>query len=159
MTIGPATAGTEWFLDGLSRLQQQEAQTQRQLTSGFKVQDAADSPAQTPELVNLGSSLASAQTYQSNLVRVQVETSAADQALSSGISLIEKARTLAVQAANTTLAPADRQNIDTAIQGIQEQLVSIANTTVEGRYIFGGNQDQTAPYAFDTISGVSRVTT
>jgi flagellar hook-associated protein 3 FlgL len=159
MTIGSATAGSEWFLNGLSNLQQQLLQTQRQLTSGYRVQDAADPPSQTPELVSLGSSLAAAQNYEANLVRVQAEASGADQALSSGISLIDQARTLALQAANTTLAPANLASIDSAIEGIQQQLVSIGNTTVEDRYIFGGNLDQSAPYRFDAAAGPSAVTT
>src|SRR5947208_14764151 len=128
MTIGSATTGSEWFLNGLSNLQQQLVQTQRQLTSGYKVQDAADSPSQTPELVSLGSSLAAAQNYQSNLTRVQAEASGADQALSSGISLIEKARTLALQGTNTTLSPSDLAGIANAVQGIQQELVSIGNS-------------------------------
>jgi flagellar hook-associated protein 3 FlgL len=159
MTIGSTTAGSDWFLNGLSNLQQQEAQTQRQLTSGYKVQDAADSPAQAAELVSLGSSLAAAKSYQSNLVRVNAEATGADQALSSGISLIEQARTLALQAANTATSAPGLQSIDAALQGIQQQLVSIANTTVEGRYIFGGNQDQAPPYKADPITGPSRLTT
>jgi flagellar hook-associated protein 3 FlgL len=153
MIISSATAGSAWFLNGISNLQQQLTQTERQISSGFQVQDAADSPSQTPELVSLGSSLSTFQTYQTNLVRVQSEASGADQALSSAISLLDKARTLAVQAANTTLAPADLQSISAQIQGIQQQLVSISNTTVEDRNIFGGNQDQAAPYKFDPASG------
>jgi len=46
------------------------------------------------------------------------------------------------------------------VQGIQQQLVSIANTSVDNRYIFGGDQDQTAPYQYDAASatGVDRLT-
>jgi flagellar hook-associated protein 3 FlgL len=153
MIISSATVGSEWFLNGTSILQQQLTQTQRQLSSGYKVQDASDSPSQTPELVGLGSSLAAVQAYQANLVRVQTEASGADTALSSSISLLDRARTLAVQAANTTTTPDGLAAISTEIQGIQQQLVSIANTSVEGRYIFGGNQDQSAPYNFDTPTG------
>jgi flagellar hook-associated protein 3 FlgL len=117
------------------------------------VQDAADAPAQTPELVGLGSSLAAVEAYQANLVRVQAEANGADQALGSAVSLVEQARTLAVQAANTVLSPEDLQTIATQVQGIQQQIAGIANTTVEGRYIFGGNLDQSAPYQFDTNTG------
>jgi flagellin-like hook-associated protein FlgL len=36
-----------WFLNGLANLKQQEAQTQRQLSSGYQINDASDSPSQT----------------------------------------------------------------------------------------------------------------
>jgi len=153
MTISSATIGTEWFLNGTSNLQQQMLETQRQLSSGFRVQDAADSPSQTAEIVDLGSTLAAVQNYQSKLVRVQVEASSADQTLGSAISLLDSARTLAAQAANTTATASDLKTISNQIQGIQQQLTSIANSKIEGRYIFGGNLDQTAPYSFDPTTG------
>src|SRR4051812_15665780 len=99
--VGPSTPGTAWFLDGIARLQNQQAETQRQISSGYRVQDASDSPSQTPQLVALGSSLGRLQAYQSNLTAVQAETQSADQALSSATSLLDNARVLAQQGANT----------------------------------------------------------
>jgi flagellar hook-associated protein 3 FlgL len=148
MIISSATAGSEWFLNGLATLQRQQLETQRQLSSGYQIQDAADSPSQAAELVGLGSTLAAAQTYQTNLGRVQAESSGADSSLGTAISLVEQARSLALQGANSTATGTDRQGLAAQIQGIQRQVVSIANTNVEGRYIFGGDSDQTAPYQF-----------
>jgi flagellar hook-associated protein 3 FlgL len=155
MNIPAATAGSAWFLDGIANLQSEEAQTQRQLSSGYRLQDASDSPSQTPELIGLASNLATIQAYQTNLTRVQAEASTADQGLSSAISLIDSATTDAAQGANTTATAAEQQNLATEVQSIQQQLVSIANTTVEGRYIFGGDQDQTAPYSLATATGAT----
>src|ERR1019366_4826118 len=150
--ISPAVPGTAWFLNGIANLQQQELQPQRALSSGYRVNDAADSPAQTPDLVRLGSSLASVQAYQTNLSNVQAEATTADQAIGTGFSLIQSARSLAAQGANTTSTAATRQTIAIQIQNIQQQIVSIGNTAVQGRYIFGGNQDQSPPYQYDASS-------
>jgi flagellar hook-associated protein 3 FlgL len=161
MIISSTTSGSEWFLDGLSRLQRQETQTQRELSSGYRVQDASDSPSQTPELVRLGSTLAQIQATQTNLGRIQTETTTADQAIGDSISLIENARSIAVQGAGSITNAADRQTLAVQVQAIQQQLVSIANTRVEGRYIFGGDQDQSAPYQSDpaSLTGVTSLTT
>ncbi|HEX4274590.1 MAG TPA: hypothetical protein VHZ74_04515 [Bryobacteraceae bacterium] len=159
MTINSAAAGSEWFLNGISNLQQQLAQTERQLSSGYQVESAADSPGQTTQLVDLGSSLAAVQTYQTNLTRVQAEASGADQALGSAISLIDNARTLAVQAGNSTLSPPDLTGIATQVQSIQQQIAGLANTTVEGRYIFGGSQDQSNPYQVTAAGSLVALTT
>jgi flagellar hook-associated protein 3 FlgL len=158
--IPPATAGTAWFLEGISTLQNQQAQVQRELSSGYRVQDASDAPAQTPELVLLGSNLAQVQAYQTNLTRVQSEASTADQSLGAAISLVQNAQTLAAEGANSTTSASTRQTLAGQIQGIQQQLVSIAGTTVEGRYIFGGDNDASAPYQYDASSatGVDRLT-
>lgn len=160
MITGSAAIGANWFLEGVSALQRRELQTQRQISSGFRVQDAADSPSQTPELIGLVSQLSANQSYQSNLGRVQAEVGSADKALSSGISLIESARTIALQGANSTATSADRQNLANQVQSIQQQLVSLANTTTEGRFIFGGDQESSPPYQFDSAApaGVDKLT-
>jgi flagellar hook-associated protein 3 FlgL len=160
MTIGSASIGAEWFLNGTANLQREQIKTEREISSGFRVQDAADSPSQTPELIGLGSSLVSQQTYQTNLDRIQAETNSANSALDSGIKLIESSRTIALQGAGTNSTATDRQNLAAQVQGIQQQIVSLANTTVEGRYIFGGDQDTAAPYQLNAASpaGVDKLT-
>lgn len=160
MTINPPTsAGTAWFLNGIANLQNQQTQVQKELSSGYQVQDASDDPGQTVELVGLGSSLSAVQNYQSDLTRVQAEASTADQSIGSAITLIENAQTLAAEGANTTSSASERQTLAQQVQGIQQQLVSIADTQVEGRYIFAGDQDQTSPYTYDSASatGVDQV--
>lgn len=159
-TIAPTNPGIAWFLNGIANLQNQQIEITRQLSSGYQIQDASDSPSQTPELIGLGSSLAAVQAYQTNLERVQAEASTADKALGSGISLIQNAITLGEEGANTTSTAATQQTLAGQIQSIQQQLVSISNTSVEGRYIFGGDRDQSAPYQYDASSatGVDSLT-
>jgi flagellar hook-associated protein 3 FlgL len=158
--LGSATTGTAWFLNGLANLQQEETQTQIELSSGYQINDAADSPSQTPELIQLGSTLAAVQGYQANLGNVQTEATTADEALGSGIALIQNAVTLASQGAGSTATAATDQVLATQVQSIQQQLVAIANTTVAGRAIFGGDQDQSPPYQYDAASatGVDSLT-
>jgi flagellar hook-associated protein 3 FlgL len=160
MIISSASIGSEWFLNGTANLQKAEIKTQREISSGYRIQDAADSPAQTGELITLGSSLVTQQTYQTNLTRVQAETNSADTALGSGIKLIESARSLALQGAGSTATASDRNVLASQIQSIQQQLVSLANTTTEGRYIFGGDQDLSPPYQLNAASpgGVDKLT-
>ncbi len=157
--VGSSTPGTGWFLNGLANLQQQEAQTERQLSSGYRVNDASDSPTQTPQLIQLGSTLATVQAYQENLANVQTEAGTADQAIGSSITLIQSAINIASQGASGTANAAANQVFAETIQGIQQQVVALANTTVAGRAIFGGNQDQSAPYRYNATSAPTGVDT
>ncbi len=160
MTVNSATIGADWFLNGLAELQSRELQTQQQLSSGFSVSTAADDPAATHALVDLGSSLAAVQAYQSNLGNVQAEASAADSAIGSAITLVQSAQSIATEGASSTATPAEQQSYAVQVQAIQQQIVSLANTNVAGRYIFGGDQDQTIPYQYDAASatGVDALT-
>jgi flagellar hook-associated protein 3 FlgL len=153
MTINNTAAiSAAWFLNGITNLQQRQTTTQQQLSSGYRVQSAADSPSQVSELVNLGSSLAAYQNWSTNLSRVQAEAQTADQAIGSAISLLQQARTLGAQGDTATSTAANRQGLAAQVQSIQQQLVAVANTNTEGRYIFAGDQDQTPPYRYDSAS-------
>src|SRR5262249_1935522 len=119
--LGPAATGTAWFLDGIAKLQQQEAQTERELSSGYQINDASDSPSQTPKLIQLGSTLAAVQSYQTNLGNVQAESTAADQAIGQSIALIRNAEVLATEGAGSTTTLATAQSLAAQVQGIQQQ--------------------------------------
>jgi flagellar hook-associated protein 3 FlgL len=161
MIVSSATTGAAWFLDGLASIQARELKTQRELSSGHKIQDASDSPGQTPALVRLTGSLSSAQAWRTNLDTIASEAQAGDQSISSAIDAINSAKTLAAQGATSTSTAAVRQNLASQVQALQQQIVSSANASFGGRYIFGGDQDQSAPYALDPSSatGVDQLTT
>jgi flagellar hook-associated protein 3 FlgL len=161
MISSASAIGSDWFLNGIATLQREQLKTEQDISSGYRVRDASDAPAQTPALVDLGSQLAAAQTYQSNIGRVQAETSAAEQAIASTITLIDSARSLATQGASSTTSATDRQYLALQVQSYQQQVVNVGNTSVEGRFIFGGDQDQQPPYAYDAASanGVDKLTT
>src|ERR1035438_7341421 len=69
-------------------------------------------------------------------------------------------RVLAAQGATFTVDAAGRQSIAGEVQSLLEQMVAISRTTVQGRYIFGGDQESDPPYDVDltAASGVSRLT-
>jgi flagellar hook-associated protein 3 FlgL len=162
MMVSAAGIGAQWFLNGTSNLQNEILKTSNALSSGYQVNSAADAPGQTTALVDLGSQLGTLQTYQTNLTGVQNEAQTADQTLGTAISLVQNAQSIGVQATGLTITPAQMQNMASQIQGIQQQMVSLANTTVAGRYIFGGDQSTSAPYQYDatsTTNGVDQLTT
>ena len=153
MTINStAGIGAAWFLNGMTNLQQTELKTQEQLSSGYRVQTAADAPSQVSELVDLGSSLAAYQAWSSSLKQVQAEAQSADQSVGSAVSLLQQASTLAAEGANTTATATGQQILAAQVRSIQQQLVGLANTSSGGRYIFAGDQDQAAPYQYDSAA-------
>ena len=161
MIVSAAGIGAQWFLNGANNLQNQILKTSNALSSGYQVNSAADAPQQTSALVDLGSQLSTLQTYQTNLSAVLGEAQTADQTLGTAINLVQNAQSIASQATSITITPAQMQNMASVIQGIQQQMVTLANTNVAGRYIFGGDQGA-APYQYDatsTTNGVDQLTT
>ena len=67
----------------------------------------------------------------------------------SAVTAVTQAITLGVQGATGTLSSANRQQIVQNLQGIQSQLVQLANTAVGGNYLFGGTASTAPPYTLD----------
>jgi flagellar hook-associated protein 3 FlgL len=152
MTVRSATIGADWFLNGLAELQARELKTQKELSSGTRVTTAADDPAAAGALLRLGPELAEAETYQSNLGKVQAEVSAGDSAIGAAINLVQSAQSIAVRGASSTTTAAERQSFAGQVQTLEQQMVALADTQTGGRYIFGGDADETAPYQYNAAS-------
>jgi flagellar hook-associated protein 3 FlgL len=137
------------FLNGMDKIQQRSERAQLEMTTGLKINTVSDAPDQIASLYATRSALAQTQQIDTNLGRVKAEVDTGESVLSSAVTLVERVQTLASQGATGTASAQSRQDIASELGGILQQLVSTANTTVEGRYIFAGDSDQQPPYSID----------
>jgi flagellar hook-associated protein 3 FlgL len=73
------------------------------------------------------------------------------------VSQLTQAVSLATSANNGTMSTSDVRSIGNQISGILDEVQSLANTTYQGQYIFGGGQTSILP--FTTSSGALPATT
>ena len=151
---------SEAFMANIDRVQRQVEEASRQVSSGKRVNVASDAPNDVDTILQLHTDEVRNAQIQENLGVAQADADAADGALTSATQLMDRATTLAAQGANFTLDATGRQSIAGEVQSLLEQMTSISNTTVQGRYIFGGDQDSTPPYQVDltAANGVTRLT-
>jgi flagellar hook-associated protein 3 FlgL len=149
------------YLADLQLTQAQIQQAQAQLSSGYRLQRPSDDPAALNQIYELQTKIALNQQTQKNLHGAQTELSAADSALQSSIQALTSAVTLAAQGANSSYTAAQRANLAIQVQGIQQSLVSLSQTQVNGRYIFSGDQDTAPLYELDSTqpNGVKQLVT
>jgi flagellar hook-associated protein 3 FlgL len=145
----PLRGTTMEYLADLNLTQKSMDQAQAQVSSGFRVQQPSDDPAAIGGILQLQADIAQNQQTQSNLGAITSEASTADSSLQSAIQQVENAITLAAQGANSTATATDRANLADQVSGLQQSLVGISQTTVNGRYIFSGDQDTRPAYQLD----------
>ena len=141
------------FLEDLSRIQSRSERAQRQLSSGLRMNNISDHPDQIGVLLQSRAELASAEQTKSNLSRAKTEVDTAEIAVQSAIKFVERIRVLGAQGLTGTATPSSRAVIAGEVETLFSHLVSIANTSIDGRYIFAGSADQTPPYAVDLTVG------
>jgi len=139
----------------LSALQQTEQQINNdmaEIASGQSVSQPSDNPSAAALLVQNADQTSEADQFLRSIGSVQGEMQNADSTLNSVITVLQRAITLGTEGANGTLNQSDREAIAAEVQGIQSQLLSLANLTYQGNFVFAGTATQTAAYVLDNTS-------
>jgi len=140
------------LLSALSGIQQQINTDLAQIASGQSVNTPSDNPADAAMLVRNAGQTAEADQFQRSASSISGELQNADSALNSVVTVLQRAISLGVEGANGTLNDSDRAALAAEVQGIQSQLLSIANLSYQGTYLFAGTATQTTPYVLDSTS-------
>lgn len=119
---------------------------QRQISTGKKLTDFADDPAGASESLSLRSALADNTQYQRDADSATSYLSAADSALSSVNTLVQSARQIALQGANSSQSPDSLKALSSQVDGIIQQVTHLANADLHGTYLFGGTQTKIPPF-------------
>ena len=133
------------FINQLNVLNAAMSQAQQELASGKRILNASDDPASVPAIVQNQADLARVEQSQSNLNTLNSEVGMASGDLESAATIMS----LAAEGATGTTSAQTRQVLAGQIQDLETQMVGIANSTNEGRYLFGGDNDATAPYSIN----------
>ena len=140
------------LMAALNQTQLEEQQAELQISTGKSVNEPSDNPTAAALLVENNDQATFNSGYLRSISAVQGQLSTASATLSSVTAALQQALSLGVEAGGGTLSASDRAAIANQLQGIQSQLVSLANTTYEGNYIFAGTITNTAPYVVDDTS-------
>ena len=140
------------LLSAISQTQQQINQDLEQISSGQTINRPSDNPAGAAMLERNAGQTAEADQFLRSATGLAGELQNADSALNSVITSLQRAITLGVEGANGTLNDSDRTALATEVQGIQADLLNLANLSYQGKFVFAGTATQTAPYVFDASS-------
>jgi flagellar hook-associated protein 3 FlgL len=133
----------------VNRIATQMSVAQTQLSTGLKVNVVSDAPDVVSPLLQAQANLSAAQQITSNLGQVSTEVNTGEQSMETAVSLYDQVQSLSAEGTTSTQTASGRADIAQQLQSIEQQMVGLANTNVNGRYIFAGDTDQTQPYTFD----------
>jgi len=123
-----------------------------ELSSGLRVASLSDDPVAVAQSTLFGSSIARddsfVQTASGEVSRLQV----ADSTLGEVVTQVTTALSAAVGGNNGTLNASDIAGVAQKLSGIRDQVLSLANTSYQGQYLFGGSQGSAPPFTLDTCT-------
>jgi len=142
-------AATDALLTDLAEITRRVEMAQRELGTGRRVNRPSDAPDEISRLLQVRSELAQTEQIRSNLGRVKTEVDTAEQALQDAVRVLDRAAVLGAQGVNGTTTPEQRRMIAEEVETLLTQMVGLARSRVEARYIFSGDADSQAPYTID----------
>ncbi|MEK4345501.1 flagellar hook-associated protein FlgL [Paenibacillus sp. FSL P4-0184] len=122
--------------------------TQLQLASGQKINKPSDDPVGITYSLRYRAELSSNEQYTKNVDSALSWLDYNDTVLGQAGDVVQKIRELSVQAATGTNPQSALDSINAEVMQLKDQLVDISNSTLNGKYIFNGEQYNTKPYDF-----------
>lgn len=130
----------------MQQSQQALATATQQLSTGLRVNQPSDDPSAYSNMVISLAESANVDTYTSNINSVLPQMQTADSAISSMVTSLNTAITAGTQGATGTNSAANTQAIAGQVEGILTEVISQANTSFQGVFIFGGTETTTPPF-------------
>ncbi len=139
------------ILAALERNQEQQNDATLQLASGRRINTPSDDPAGAATVVQIHDRSSQADSFLSSIGTLSGQLQVADSTLSSVVTALTRAIALGVQGATGTLSDENRLALAEEVKGVRDQLLSLANVSYEGRYIFSGTA-QVQPFVADATA-------
>jgi len=143
-TVGGISIATNQLANqallNLNRNQQSLGKLVNQLSSGLRVNTAADDPSGLAIAVNLQDQAAGFDTANLNVQDAKNAANVADGALSTVTSILQRVRNLAIEAANTITSATDRQALQAEVTQLIQEINQISsNTNFNGQALLDGS--------------------
>lgn len=131
--------------------------TQEQLSTGVKIQSAADDPVAAIRINNLTNYLETIEQYEKNITVAENSLALEESSLSASNNILQRIEELAVQAGNTaTLSVAEYDALSAEVKNRTDELLSLMNTQdSNGAYIFAGFQSDSPAFSGNFTNGFS----
>ena len=129
----------------LQRTNERLANNQTRISSGNRLVNAGDDPAAAASIVDLGNSIQANTGYLKQIDSATSYLSPTEDAVNAAVNANMRLQELAAEALGPVSA-ADRASMVTEIDSIRTNLVSIANTQSQGKYLFAGKMTATVPF-------------
>ncbi|WP_338540817.1 flagellar hook-associated protein FlgL [Paenibacillus tundrae] len=147
------------LLLNLNRNAQQMNNTQTQLATGRKINKPSDDPVGITYSLRYRAELSSNEQYQKNVDSAVSWLEFNDTVLNQAGSVLQRLRELTVQGATDTNPQSALDSINEEVKQLKGQLIDVANSKLNGKYIFNGETYDAKPYDFPTNADGSLDTT
>ncbi len=145
------------IINNLSNEQSNFNNISEELSTQQSINKPSDNPVGMTELLNYRSSQASISTYQTNIQNCSSWLTATESALTGINTALNSIQSTAMAQDNSTSSSADMSAASAALQPMIDEILSLANSTCGGQYVFSGTNAGTQPFPSDSTAMPAQV--
>lgn len=129
---------------------------QEHAATGKKINRPSDDPAGIMKVINYNAAISRAEQYERNIDNGMVFLDTTETSISSAQNIVTRIKEISISALNDTVSSEERTKMAKEVEQLYKQVLQIANTQVNGRYIFSGFNGNTLAYSSDgTYNGTT----
>jgi flagellar hook-associated protein 3 FlgL len=130
------------------------SKSREQIASGKSLVRPSDDVSKLRSIEVLKSQQHKVESYKNSMSYLADRFQLEEGVLQSASDILIRLKDLAIQAANDSMSASDRDIIAIEVNGLRDELLSIANTRdVEGNFIFAGSKTDAQPFRMDVETG------
>jgi flagellar hook-associated protein 3 FlgL len=133
----------------LAAIQQELQKANQVVSTGKRISALSDDPVRLTESLHIRSAVSNIEQLGRNISMGRSWLAASESSLSQVQDIISDTKALCIQMANATMPAAERAAAAGIVQNSIDEIVSLANTEVNSRYIFAGWKTDTVPFGQD----------
>ena len=130
----------------LSNITDKLADASEVVSSGKRINELSDDPTGITQALGIKSALANFDQMDRNINLGESWLVVAEGALGHAQNLVSDAKVLCIEMASAAKSTEDRQAAVSIVQNELEEMITLANTQLSGRYIFSGSETDTKPF-------------
>ncbi|MGD0798350.1 MAG: flagellar hook-associated protein FlgL [Acidobacteriaceae bacterium] len=127
-----------------------EQKLTQELSTGLSVTTLADDPVAAGQASFLSSGISQDDSFVQTAATAQSMMQVTDSALGSVVTQLTSALSLAVEGNSGTNDASDLSTLSQQLGSVRDQIVSLANSSYQGSYIFAGSQGNVQPFTVDS---------
>ncbi|MBU3015526.1 flagellar hook-associated protein FlgL [Poseidonibacter lekithochrous] len=141
---------TDQTLFRLANLNAEQTRISYQMATGKKIDNGSEDASGYSREIFVDDRIRTYEGIKYQIERTTVQNNASDSAIGEMKKLLEVVKTELIRASTDTTSDEGRKAIALNIAGIKENLYDLANTQIEGEYLFSGSDSSVKPFANDS---------
>ncbi|MGA1932519.1 flagellar hook-associated protein FlgL [Arcobacter sp. YIC-464] len=144
---------TEITLHRLDKLNAEQQRISYQTSTGKKIDDGSDDAVLFTRQIFVEDKIRTFEGIQDQLNKTTVHNNVSDSAIGEIKTLLEQVKSELLKANTDTTTDEGKKAIAVSIAGVKQNILDLANTKIDGEYLFSGSDSSIASFTEDPVTG------